>query len=197
VGAFVPITLAGKSYNLRELPRRANREFQALVAAEVRKAMAESPVIDTADEAMDAIAQAGELWLDLFIAYDVAGKAWPGHTPVLPDREWINDRATDRECYDALKKVLAVSFPPGADLLRLLPELRPWLLQAVSRGVAAATVAMTASYRSTSSAPPSTRGDRSTSKPASPTPSSLPTSTKRSSGVTAKAKSSATASPSL
>ena len=133
VGAFVPITLAGKTYRLRELPRRANRDWQAHFAAEVRKAMSESDPIDTADEAIEAIAASGELMLDLLISYDAAGDAWPGHKPVMPERDWINERATDRECYEAIKKVTAVAFPPGADLLRLLPELRPWLLQAISR----------------------------------------------------------------
>jgi hypothetical protein len=185
VGAFVPITLAGKSFQLRELPRRANREWQSLVTAEVRKAMAASNPLDTADEVMDAIVASGELMLDLFIAYDKAGDVWPGHTPVLPDREWINDRATDRECYESMKKVLAVAFPPGADLLRLLPELRPELLRAISRGVAAATIAVVAtSSRSTSSAPPSTAGPQNTSKRKSRKASSSRTSTDPSSAAT-------------
>src|SRR5688572_4942816 len=166
VGAFVPITLGGKTFKPRELPRRANREWQAHLSSELRKAMAASGPLDTADEVIQAIADSAELMMDLLIAYDAAGDS------VLPDREWIDTTATDRECYEAIKKVTGAAYPFGADLLGLLPELRPLILQAVSRGVAAATVAMVAtSSRSTSSAPPSTAGARSTSKRKSPTPS--------------------------
>jgi hypothetical protein len=168
VGAFVPITLGGKVFSLRELPRRANREWQAHLSSEVRKALSASGPLDTADEVIQAIADSAELMMDLLIAYDNAGTAWPGHKPVLPDREWIDTTATDRECYESLKRVAGASYPFGADLLGLLPELRPLILQAVSRGVAAAAVAMATSSRSTSSAPPSTAGDRSTSKRKSP-----------------------------
>ena len=179
MGSFVPITLGGKEFSLRELPRRANREWQAHLTSEVRKAMAASGPLETADEVIQALADSAELMMDLLISYDAAGKAWPGHTPVLPDREWIDTTATDRECYEAIKKVTGAAYPFGADVLRIVPELRPMILQAVSKGVAAAAIAMAAtSSRSTSSARPSTGGDRSTSKLKSPTRSSSPTSTK-------------------
>jgi hypothetical protein len=167
VGAYVPITLAGKSYQLRELPRRANREWQDHLTAEVRKAMAASPPLETADEVIDAAAEA----------------AW-GKKPVMPDREWLDTNATDRECYEAIKKVTGVSFPFGADVLKIIPELRPQLLGAVSKGVAAAQVAMTMTLLpSMSSAPPSTAGDRSSSKRKSPKASSSRTSTDPSSAA--------------
>jgi hypothetical protein len=172
VGSFVPITLAGTTYNVRELPRRANRDWQTHLTSEVRKAMANSDPLETADEVIDALAESADLMLDLLLAYDQAGVAWPGHTPVLPDRDWLDTRATDRECYEAIKKVTGVSFPFGADILRIIPEIRPMLLQAVSKGVAAAAIAMTTSGRSTSSARRSTGGTRSTSKLESLTPSS-------------------------
>lgn len=191
MGAFVPITLAGKSHVLRELPRRANREYQSLVTGTVRKALDVSDSLDTVDDVIEALAASGETMLDLLIAYDAAGAVWPGHTPVLPDREWINERATDRECYEAIKKVLNIAFPPGADLLRLIPELRPWLIQAISRGVSAAAIALTLSP-STSSAPPSTAGDPTTSKPGSPTRSSSSSSKGRARAARSRAKSSST-----
>lgn len=185
MGAYVPITLAGKPYQLRELPRRANRQWQAHLTIEVRKAMASSDPLETADEVIDALAASGDLMLDLLIAYDASGaEAWEIPT-VLPDREWLDTRATDRECYEAIKKVTGVSFPFGADLLRIIPEIRPMLLQAVSKGVAAAAIALTTSSPSTSSAPRNTRGDRSTSKRGSRTRSSSPTSTGPSSAATA------------
>lgn len=171
MGAFVPITLAGKQFNLAELPRRANRDFQAKLKTDVRDALKHAGALDTIEDVMDAIAEAAELWMDLLIAYDAIGaEAWSRPT-VLPDRDFIDTRATDRECYEAIRKVTGVSFPFGRELLQLVPELRPMLLQAVSKGVAAATVAIATSSLSTSSARPSTTGDRTTSKPASPTPS--------------------------
>jgi hypothetical protein len=188
VGANVPITLAGKTYRLAELPRRANREWQDHLTSEVRRAMAASGPLETADEVIDALAASGDLMLDLLLSYDAAAEtAWPDRKPVLPEREWLDDRATDRECYEAIKKVTGVSFPFGADVLRIIPEVRPMLLQAVSKGVAAAAVALAVtSSRSTSSAPPNTAGDRTTSKPASRTRSSSRTSTRRSTAATEK-----------
>ena len=193
MGAFVPITLGGKGFSLRELPRRANREWQAHLTSEVRKAMAASGPLETADEVIQAIADSSELMMDLLISYDAAGKAWEGHKPVLPDREWIDTTATDRECYEAIKKVTGAAYPFGADVLRMLPEMRPMILQAVSKGVAAAAIAMATSSRSTSSARPSTAGDRSTSKPRSPTRSLSPTSTKLSRAKRSSPTSSSTA----
>lgn len=165
VGSFIPITLAGKEYRLRELPIRANRDWQARVAADARQQIVNAGPLETVDQVVDAIAASATLMMDLLIAYDQAGTVWDGHVPVLPEREFIDANATDRECYEAIKKVTGVSYPFGADLLKLIPELRPMLLQAVSRGVAAATLAMTSSL-STSSALPSTAGSRKSSKPA-------------------------------
>lgn len=161
----VPITLGGKEFKLREIPRRPNREWTTHLTSEVRKSLSAVGPLETADEVIDAIANSAELMMDLLLAYDAAGDS------VLPDREWIDTTATDRECYEAIKKVTAVAFPFGADLLHLVPEIRPMILQAMSKGVAAATMAMATSSLSMSSARPSTAGTRSTSKPVSPTPS--------------------------
>lgn len=171
VGAVVPITLGGKSYRLAELPRRANRDWQALMSSEVKATIADAGPLDTIEQVMDAIVDSAELMMDLLIAYDVAGaKAWSEvhgieRKPVLPERDWIDTHATDRECYEGMKAVMQVAFPSGADLLRLIPELRPALLTAVSRGVAAATIAMVSSAY-TSSSQPSTDGSPMTSNAA-------------------------------
>lgn len=158
MGAFVPITLAGKEYRVAELPRRANREWQRLLGDETRRTLADAGPLESVDAVIDAIAASADQMLDLLIAYDAAGVTWPSHQPVLPERDYLDTHATDRECYEALKKVTGVSFPFGADLLGLLPEIRPALVQAVSRGVAAATVAMVTSLPSSSSARPNTAG---------------------------------------
>ena len=166
MGAFVPITLGGREYRLAELPRRANRAWQALLTDEVRSTLTAVGPLDTVDEVIQAIADSADLMMDLLIAYDTAGvEAWPTHTVQLPERDWIDTHATDRECYESIKAVLQVAFPPGADLLQLVPEIRPLLVQAISRGVAAATVKMVG-LPSTSSVPPSTDGSPTTSSAA-------------------------------
>jgi hypothetical protein len=171
VGAYVPITLAGKQYQLAELPRRANREWQALLSDEVRVTFSDLGDLDSAEEVMAAIAKSAEMQLRLLIEYDRMGaQAWSEvhnktYEPVLPDYDTLDAIATDGECYRAIKKVTEVSFPFGSDLLGLLPELRPLILNAVSKGVAAATIAMV-SLPSSSSAPPSTDGSQTTSNAA-------------------------------
>ncbi len=172
VGAYVPITLAGKQYQIAELPRRANREWQALLSDEVRVTFSDLGDLDSAEEVMAAIAKSAEMQLRLLIEYDRMGaKAWSEvhnktYEPVLPDYDTLDAKATDRECYEAIKKVTGVSYPFGSDLLGLMPELRPMLLNAISKGVAAATIALTASSPSPSSVPPSTDGSPTTSNAA-------------------------------
>lgn len=171
MGAFVPITLAGKPYKLMELPRRANREWQALLSDEVRSTFSGIGDLDSAEEVMAAIAKSAEMQLRVLIEYDRMGaEAWSevhakSYKPALPDYDYLDVHATDGECYRAIKKVTEVSFPFGSDLLGLVPELRPMILNAVSKGVAAATISMV-SLTSTSSAPPSTDGSPTTSNAA-------------------------------
>ena len=171
MGAFVPITLAGKPYQLLELPSRANREWQALLTEELRTTFSDLGDLDSSEKVMAAIAKSAEMQLRLLFEYDRMGaQAWSEvhsktYEPVLPDHEYLDSHATDGECYRAIKKVTEVSYPFGSDLLALVPELRPMILNAVSKGVAAATIAMVSS-QSTSSAPPSTDGSQTTSNAA-------------------------------
>lgn len=170
VGAYVSITLAGKEYRLRELPSRVNRDWQKRLATDVRERVNAVGPLDSADEVIQAIADSAEVMMDLLIEYDRLGaKAWSEPT-VLPEREIIDTTATDRECYDAMKKVTNVSFPFGGDLLRIVPEFMPTLLDrltsGVARGVAAAAVTMATSSRSTSSSRRPTDGSPTTSNAA-------------------------------
>ena len=171
MGAYVPITLAGKPYQLMELPRRANREWQGRLSEEIRTTFSGLGDLDSADEVMAAIAKSAEMQLRLLIEYDRMGaEAWSEvhsktYEPSLPDYDYLDTVATDGECYRAIKKVTEVSFPFGSDLLSLVPELRPMILNAVSKGVAAATISL-ASLTSTSSVPPSTDGSPTTSNAA-------------------------------
>lgn len=180
VGGFFPVTLGGKTYNLRELPSRANAEWLASdFVREVRAKLVAVEPVESLDEVVVLMVSASEAMMDLVISYDTASaRAW-GIESVLPEREWIDTHATDRECYEAMRKVTDIAIPFARDLVTLVPEFIPALVSAVGRGTAAAVVAL-ASSRSTSSAPPSTAGAPTTSVPTSPTPSSsTSTSTER------------------
>ena len=172
VGAYVSITLGGKEYRLAELPRRANREWQKRLSTDVRARIEGVGPLETADEVIEAIADSAELMMDLLIEYDAAGvAAWnaalgESREAVLPERDWIDTHATDRECYEAIKKVAAVSFPFGIDLIHMVPEFLPMLLQAVQRGTAAATLVMMGSSASTSSSRRNTAGSQTPSSAA-------------------------------
>ncbi len=164
MGGFLPITLAGRVYNLRDLPRGANRAFQRKLKEDVYARVENVGPLETADKIMDAMADAADLWLDLLVAYDLAGaEAWSEVNgvevkPALPDRDWLDARATDAECYRALKKVTGEAvYPLAPDIIKVLPELVPMLMNGISKGAAAATVAMMMST-TTSSSPPSTDG---------------------------------------
>jgi hypothetical protein len=137
----------------------------------VRVTFSEVGDLNTVEGVMAAIAKSAEMQLRMLIEYDRMGaKAWAqvhniSHQPVLPSYDELDVISTDGECYRAIKKVTEVSFPFGSDLLGLLPELRPLILNAVSQGVAAATIAMV-SAPSLSSVPPSTDGSPTTSNAA-------------------------------
>ena len=192
-GALVPVTLAGQVYILRELPFATNRLFLARLQGEVRTRLEAVVALETVDQVMDAIAEHADLWLELIYAYDRMGSdAWAeveGHDPkpALPDRAWLEERATATECYRAIGKVTVAAFPSMPDMLRLVPEIVPALMQAVSSGVAAATIAM-ASSPSTSFSPRSMAGSLIRSSIASPEPKSAPSSTPPRSAATAKRK---------
>ena len=171
MGAFVPITLGGKEYALAELPRRANREWQKRLTTEVRSRIEAVGPLEDADQVIAAVADSAELMMDLLIEYDAVGAAaWSGvgdhRDPALPEREWIDTHATDRECYEAIKKVAAVSFPFGIDLIRMVPEFMPMLLHAVQRGATAATLVMMGSSAFTSSSRRNTDGSPTSSSAA-------------------------------
>lgn len=174
VGAYVSITLAGKEYRLRELPSRVNRDWQKRLATDVRERINAVGPMDSADEVIQAIADSAEVMMDLLIEYDRLGTdAWnrqlnTSEPKVLPEREVIDTTATDRECYEAMKKVTNVSFPFGGDLLRIVPEFMPILLDRLTTGVArgVAAAAVTISSRSTSSSRRPTGGSPTTSNAA-------------------------------
>lgn len=180
MGAFVSITLGGKEYALAELPRRANREWQKRLTTEVRGRIEEVGPLENADQVIEAVADSAELMMDLLIAYDAIGAtAWSEvgdhRDPALPEREWIDTHATDRECYEGWKKVTAAASPFGQEVLRIAPDVIGILVEAMRRGAergAAAAAISIASSRAMSSSRPSTAGPSTSSSEPSPMSSS-------------------------
>lgn len=175
-GGYLYVTLGGQHFELAVLPMRANRQWLATLREAVIRVLKDARKLDDVEDFVELLAGHSEEMMDLLLAYDALGNK------TLPERDWIDTTATDRECYDSLKRVTAAAYPFGPDLLRIVPELTPMLMQAAQRGVATATMAMAWSQR-TSSAQPSTAGQPTTSKPTSPTSSSRSTSPKRRSAV--------------
>lgn len=176
-GGFLYVTLGGEQRELRVLPMAASRKWKQTLADAVRTVIGQVGVSEHAGDVADLLASQSEVMMDLIIAYDADG--------TLPDREWIDAHATDTECYLALKRVTAATYPFGPEVLRIVPDLLPLLADSLSRGVATGMVAIS-SLRSTSSAPRSTAGPAPTSTPTSPTSSSRSTSTKRPSAASGK-----------
>lgn len=168
-GGFLVVRLGGQAFTVKVLPVSANRRWTAELASKVRTQLGALPPLDSADQVAIVLAGQAETMMDLLIAYDAAGNK------ALPERDWIDDHATDGEIYEAMKRVTAAAYPFGPDLLRIVPELVPMLMQSVSRGVTVAAMNI-ASSRSMSSSPPSTGGPPTTSSPTSPTSSSPSTS---------------------
>lgn len=158
------MTLGGQALRLPVLPIAANRQWTAHLAREVRTKLTEVGPLNTADEVATELAKSAEVMMDLLISYDAAGARARESDPQLPEREWIDTHATDTEVYEAMKRVTAAAYPFAPDLIRIVPEFMPMILQSLSRGVAAATVAVMASSRSTNSARRSTAGSRKKSK---------------------------------
>lgn len=168
-GGFLHVVLGGQTYELRVLPMAAARKWKAALADAVRKVVTDIAPVQQVDDVAELLAGQAEVMMDLIIAYDVDG--------TLPEREWIDNHATDRECYESLKRVTAATYPFAPEVLRIVPDLLPLLADSLSRGIATGMVAIS-SLRSTSSVPPSTAGARPTSTPTSPTSSSPSTSRK-------------------
>ena len=110
--------------------------------------------------------------MDLLIAYDQMGAEARETQPVLPEREWIDTHATDTECYEAMKRVTAAAYPFGPDLLRIVPEFLPMILNSLTKGAAAATLALVSSGSTRRSRRNTESGRPETSRSDSPTSSS-------------------------
>lgn len=170
-GGFLRVTLGGQPFELIVLPMSSNRKWIEELRATVNTVLSSTDSLEGVDDFIDLLATNSEAEMDLLIAYDKLG----GN--VLPEREWIDTHATDREVYEGVKRAAAAAFPKGPDLLRIAPQIVPALMTAASKGIAAGLIAMS-SLRSTSSSQPSTAGPGATSTPTSPTSSSTSTSRK-------------------
>lgn len=194
VGGFLRLSLGGKTFEVRDLPLRLSRkwvdEFFRPALAEV---VADVQKVDEIDDLVRLLADNPDTEARLLIAWDTIWSEAKSVPRVLPDFEWWEDNATGTEVYEGVKVVARAAFPKGPDLLRLVPGLLPAIMEAISRGAAAATVAIN-SLRLTSSSPPSTAGQPTTSKTTSPTRSSSGTSRKPPTAKRSKRSQSSTAS---
>lgn len=172
-GGYLHMTLGGELYELKVLPMGLSRKWMTSVVEQVSNIRGKAEELASFDDIANFLAGQSEAMMDSIIAYDVAGYA------VLPDREWIDSHATDRECYEGWKRVTAATAPLAEEALRIVPELIPSLIdafrKAVTKGTAVAMIAI-ASSESMSSARQSTAGQRISSNPTLPTSSSRSTS---------------------
>ena len=182
-GGFLVLRLGGQDFEVKVLPIALSRKWltDAKSAVEAMKGTANG--LDSFEDIADFIAGQSVAMMDLLLSYDALGNK------ALPERDWIDTTATDREVYEAWKRVTAATSPLAQEALRIVPDLMPVLIdafrRAVERGTAAAVIAMTSQKR-TSSSPPSTAGQPTTSSGTSPTNSSRSTSRKRASGAKRK-----------
>lgn len=168
-GGFIVMRLGGESFEVRVLPMALSRQWLPKAKQAVADMRGTAEGLENFEDIADFIAGQSVAMLDLLLAYDALGNK------SLPEREWIDTHATDGEVYDAWKRVTAATAPLAQEALRIVPDLVPALIEAfrtaVSKGTAAALIAMSAS-KSTSGSPQSTDGPAPTSKPISPTSSS-------------------------
>lgn len=182
-GGFLTMSLGGQDFVVKVLPMALSRKWLAEAKAMIRRMKGTAEGLDSFEDVADFIAGQSEAMMDLLIAYDALGNKQ------LPEREWIDTHATDGECYEAWKRVTAATAPLAQEALRIVPDLIPVLIEAfknaVSKGTAAALIAMSSS-RSTSGSQPNTAGAPSSSTEPSPTNSSPSTPSKARSAVTKK-----------
>ena len=183
-GGFLVMSLGGQSFELRVLPMAQSRKWLTQAKDIIKGLRGTASDLESFEDVADFIAGQSEAMMDLLLAYDALGDK------VLPEREWIDTHATDTECYDGWKRVTAATSPLAQEALRIVPDLMPVLIDAfrnaVTKGTAAAMLAISSS-NSTSSSPPSTESEApQTSKPDSPTSSSPSTPRKPRSARAAK-----------
>jgi hypothetical protein len=166
-GGVRVMRVGGQDFEVRVLPIALSRKWLAESKAAIVKMKGTAEGLDSFEDVADFIAGQSIAMMDLLLAYDALGNK------ALPEREWIDTTATDGEVYDSWKRVTAATSPLAAEALRIVPDLIPELIQAfrqaVSRGTAAAVIALS---RSTKPSLPSTAGAPTSSKPTSPTSSS-------------------------
>jgi hypothetical protein len=181
-GGFLVLRLGGQDFEVKVLPIALSRKWLAASKEAVVAMKGTAEGLQSFEDVADFIAGQSTAMMDLLLAYDALGNK------ALPEREWIDTTATDRECYEAWKRVTAATSPLAEEVLRIAPNIMPELIeafrQAVTKGTAVA-VAMNLSKR-TKPSRPSTAGPPTSSKPTSPTSSSP--STPRSSPSGAKRK---------
>lgn len=137
-GGYISVTMGGQAKRLPVLPIVRNREWKRQFDEMVAE-LGMNAESDDFEEIVRALSDSIDKMLDLLLAYD--------ETSALGGREWLDSHATDREVYEAFKKVKDAAYPFGFDLMaRVLGEVRMNMAR------------LAAGSKSTSSSPPSTAG---------------------------------------
>lgn len=168
-GGYLVVSLGGESYELKVLPMAVSRKWLSEAKSAVQSMKGTAGGLDSFEDIADYIAGNSESLMDLLIAYDQLGNK------VLPEREWIDTHATDGECYEGWLKVTAATAPLAREVLRIVPDLIPALIDSFRRAVEKGTfnaLVNISSQASMKPSPPSTDGRPATSKRTSRTSSS-------------------------
>ena len=140
----IPLILGGRAYAVRPRSIKSNRQWKERVQRALEEKFGSLDNVGGMDSLYAFASESGDVLLDLVIAYD--------ETNVLPDRETIEDTATDHEITEAFMVLLEQAFPFFEIGRRTLPaEMRGIII-----GRLVGTVLLSLSERSTSE--PSTPG---------------------------------------
>jgi hypothetical protein len=123
----VPVTLGGQAKRLPELRRIQNRDFQAYYAVAIRDTIQAAGELNDLEDVIELMSSSIDKMMEIILVYDKTG--------ATGGREWVDANATDREIYEAFKKVTHAAHPFGQDILGMIPDLRAMLLRSMMRMV--------------------------------------------------------------
>ena len=176
-GGFIAMPLGGQPFTLKVLPMVHSRQWLAQLQEMVAGMRGTAGELATFEDVVGFVAGQSVVMMDSLLAYDALGDK------ALPEREWIDNNATDGEVYEFWKRVTAATAPLAQEGLRIFPTLVPELIEAfrkaVSHGTTTGMIALTSLRPTSSSRRNTVLAHRRQSKPDSPTSSSSSTPAKR------------------
>lgn len=109
----IPLVLGSQEWKVRPRSIKSNRQWQSAVKEKLGAKFASLEGLDGLDEFYAYLSGSGEVLLDLVLAYD--------ETSQLPERDWIEDNASEHEVLEAFMVLLEQAFPFFAVGRRFLP----------------------------------------------------------------------------